>query len=89
MNYRGHAGNQYTGSEGEQGFGTRKGCNIKTGMDGTWILLLSYYLNLRKMNFTYQVINCTNVGNFRIFSMLKGFQTGKGGEGGCQVFQGG
>ena len=46
-------------------------------------------LNLRKMNFTYQVINCTNVGNFRIFSMLKGFQTGKGGEGGCQVFQGG
>ena len=60
-----------------------KVCNIKTGMDGTWILLLSYYLNLRKMNFTYQVINCTNVGNFRIFSMLKGFQTGKGGEGGC------
>ena len=50
-----------------------KVCNIKTGRDGSWILLLSYCLNLRKMNFTYQVIKCTNVGNFRIFRQLKGF----------------
>ena len=76
MNYCGHAGNQYTGSEGEQGLAPGKFVILRQA----WMEHGYYYcliiLNLGKMNFTYQVINCTNVCNFRIILMVNGFPTG-------------
>ena len=51
-------------------------------------ILLSYYLSLGKMNFIYGVIKYTNVSNFRIFSMVKCFPTGKGVRVGFRFFQG-